>query len=161
MRFFYNCLRNIYSLDIDSLNSSSPFSPLHASSPSNQKPIRASRLSTRSDTASSVSNGSRTNSYNHMNNLPQKQSNFRLLTVNCCSIREHKQEFVAALDYVKPDIICGTESWLKGVKPGREPSKGAIKTCEIFYYNMIFITRVGTLLRESVVCVAGETGVVR
>ena len=125
-------------LSIDSLNSSTPFSPLHASSPRNQKPIRASRLSTRSDTASSVSSDSKSSSYHHMNNLPHKQSNLRLLTVNCCSIREHKQEFTAALDYVKPDIICGTESWLKGIKPGVEPSKSAIKSSEIFPDNFIF-----------------------
>ena len=58
----------------------------------------------------------------HSDFLP-KQINLRLLKVNCCSIREHKAEFLVGLDYVKPDLICGTESWLKGVKPGKEPSK--------------------------------------
>ena len=59
------------------------------------------------------------------------------MTVNCCSIREHRSEFTAALDYVKPDLICGTESWLKGVKPGKEPAKNAIKTSEIFPSDFI------------------------
>ena len=63
--------------------------------------------------------------------LPKK-TNLRLLTVNCCRIHQHKSEFTAALDYVKPDLICGTESWLKGVKPGKEPAKNTIKTSEIF-----------------------------
>ena len=59
------------------------------------------------------------------------------MTVNCCSIREHKSEFTAALDYVKPGLICATESWLKGVKPGKEPAENAIKTSEIFPSDFI------------------------
>ena len=34
--------------------------------------------------------------------------------------------------YMKPDIICGTESCLNGVKPGRDPDKNAVKTSEVF-----------------------------
>ena len=64
--------------------------------------------------------------------FPPKKPNLRLLTVNCCSISEHKSEFCASLEYTKPDLICGTESWLKGIKPGKEPSKNAIKNCEVF-----------------------------
>ena len=37
--------------------------------------------------------------------------------------------------YLKPDIICATESWLKGVKPGVNPTKDAIKSSEIFPPN--------------------------
>ena len=82
---------------------------------------------------------SRINSKSSVGNdfLPRK-TNLRLLNVNCCSIREHKQEFTAALDYVKPDIICGTESWLKGVRPGKPIESNAIKNCEIFPDNYIF-----------------------
>ena len=65
-----------------------------------------------------------------------KMSNLRLLTVNCCSIRENKSEFTAALDYIKPDIICGTESGLRGIKPGKDPDKDAIKSSEIFPTNL-------------------------
>lgn len=50
----------------------------------------------------------------------------------------HKSEFTAALEYVKPDLICDTESWLKGIQPGKEPSKSAIKSCEIFPDNYTF-----------------------
>jgi hypothetical protein len=32
-------------------------------------------------------------------------------------------------------IICATESWLKGVKPGVNPTIDAIKSCEIFPPN--------------------------
>ena len=67
----------------------------------------------------------------NINSLPNT-ANLRLLTVNCCSIRKHRSEFIAALDYVKPNLICGTESRLRGIQPGKEPSKSAIKTCEIF-----------------------------
>ena len=56
-----------------------------------------------------------------------KISNLRLLTVNCCSIRENKSEFMAALDYIKPDIMCGTESWLRGIKPGKDSDKDSYK----------------------------------
>jgi hypothetical protein len=43
--------------------------------------------------------------------------------------------FETALHYLKPDIICATESWLKGVKPGVNPTIDAIKSCEIFPPN--------------------------
>ena len=67
-------------------------------------------------------NSSHMSNKSHSDFLP-KQTNLRLLTVNCCSVCEHKAEFLAGLDYVKPDLICGTESWLNGIKPGKEPSK--------------------------------------
>jgi hypothetical protein len=54
------------------------------------------------------------------------------MTVKCCSIKDKLAEFEAALHYLKPDIICATESWLKGVKPGVSPTKDAINYCEIF-----------------------------
>ncbi|CAC5376108.1 unnamed protein product [Mytilus coruscus] len=41
----------------------------------------------------------------------------------------------SAVNYTKPDIICGTESWLKGVKPGKNPTQGAIKSSEVFPEN--------------------------
>ena len=37
----------------------------------------------------------------------------RILTVNCQSIVNKKSEFSAMLHYIKPDVVCGTESWLK------------------------------------------------
>ena len=35
----------------------------------------------------------------------------------------------------KPDIIIGTESWLKGIKPGKPPAESTIKSTEIFPEN--------------------------
>ena len=49
------------------------------------------------------------------------------MNINCRCVKENNSEFKAAVDYVKPDIICGTESWLKGVKPGKSPTNDAIK----------------------------------
>ena len=121
---------------IDTLNSTTPFSPLHTSSPHQKRKPRVKSTSSTDYTTNSVNSSSinasdQTTETNNINSLPNK-ANLRLLTVNCCSIREHKSEFIAALDYVKPDLICGTESWLRGIQPGKEPSKSAIKTCEIF-----------------------------
>jgi hypothetical protein len=44
-------------------------------------------------------------------------------------------EFETALLYLKPDIICTTQSWLKGVKPGVDPTKDTLKSSEIFPPN--------------------------
>ncbi|KAL8612269.1 hypothetical protein ACOMHN_038181 [Nucella lapillus] len=53
--------------------------------------------------------------------LPKK-SNLRILTLNCQRILGKTAELAAALKYLKPDIVCGTESWLHGIKPGANPS---------------------------------------
>jgi len=53
------------------------------------------------------------------------------MTINCRSIKDKREEFQTAVHYLKPDIVCGTESWLKGIKPGRNPTKDAIKSSEI------------------------------
>ena len=39
---------------------------------------------------------------------------------------------------MKPVLICGTESWLRGIKPGKEPSKSSIKSSEVFPDGYIF-----------------------
>jgi hypothetical protein len=57
------------------------------------------------------------------------------MTVNCRSIRDKQQEFKTALHYLKPDVVCATEPWLKGVKPGSNPTKDAIKSRESFPPN--------------------------
>ena len=64
--------------------------------------------------------------------VPARSTNLRLFTVNCCGIRTNRAEFNAATEYVKPDLICGTESWLKGIKPGKDPDKNTIKSSEVF-----------------------------
>ena len=51
--------------------------------------------------------------------------------MNGRSVKENNTEFKADLEYIKPDIICGTESWLRGKNPGKH-SKKAIKTPKSF-----------------------------
>lgn len=65
----------------------------------------------------------------------QKKRNLRILTVNYRSIKDKQSEYKAAITYIKPDIICGTESWLKGEKPGKNPTKDTIKSSELFSNN--------------------------
>ncbi|CAG2240290.1 unnamed protein product [Mytilus edulis] len=78
------------------------------------------------------------NTYTSSNvfNIPTKR-NLRILTLNCRSIKDKTSEFAAAVNYIKPDIICGTESWLKGVKPGKNPTQDAIKSSEVFPENYV------------------------
>lgn len=57
------------------------------------------------------------------------------MTINCRSIRDKKSELAALVNYAKPDIIIGTESWLRGIKPGKPPTESAIKSAEIFLEN--------------------------
>ncbi|KAL8615421.1 hypothetical protein ACOMHN_036241 [Nucella lapillus] len=58
--------------------------------------------------------------------LPKK-SNLCILTLNCQRILGKTAELAAALKYLKPDIVCGTESWLHGIKPGANPSPDHVK----------------------------------
>ncbi|CAG2240535.1 unnamed protein product [Mytilus edulis] len=104
--------------------SSSIFSPLKTSSP------RLKAQSSTTNNSKNCSNKSRTQS-NNVFNLNEKR-NLRILTVNCRSIKDKTSEFKAAINYIKPDIICGTESWLKGEKPGKTSTKDAIKSSEVF-----------------------------
>ena len=62
-------------------------------------------------------------------------TNLRVMTVNCRSLFEKQSEFKALIDYVKPDIVCGTESWLRGVNPGKPPRPDLIKTSKVFLEN--------------------------
>ena len=41
------------------------------------------------------------------------------MTVNCSSIKDKKPEFETSLHYLKPDIVCGTQSWLKGINQAK------------------------------------------
>ena len=59
------------------------------------------------------------------------KTNLRIMTVNCRSIKDKTAEFKCTVAYTKPDIIIGTESWLKGIKPGENPMKDAIKSSEM------------------------------
>jgi hypothetical protein len=93
------------------------FSPLKVSSPkTNNSYTTTSKMNTSKNRSNS----------NNVFNLPAKR-NLRILTVNCRSIKDKTSEITVAVNYIKPDIICGTESWLKGEKPGKNPTKDAIK----------------------------------
>ena len=54
------------------------------------------------------------------------------MTVNCQSVTQKTQELATVLQYTKPDIVCGTESWLRGIKPGKTPETNHIKSSEFF-----------------------------
>ena len=104
---------------------SNAFSPLKASSPNTNNSYTTT---TKMNTSKNRSNSS------NVFNLPAKR-NLIILTVNCRSIKDKTSEFTAAVNYIKPDIICGTESWLKGEKPGKNLTKDAIKSSVIFPNN--------------------------
>ena len=121
---------------IDSL-SSNPFSPKHTSSPQ-QRPRRNSSTNSQNTRHrhshprhSQKSTSSTSTDDSSVFSLPKK-SNLRTLNVNCQSLSGKSGEFQAALQYIKPDIVFGTESWLRGHKPGKPPSSDAIKSCEVF-----------------------------
>ena len=40
------------------------------------------------------------------------RTNLRILTINLQSIKNKSSDFLVILNYIKPDIVCGTESWL-------------------------------------------------
>ena len=86
---------------------SSTFSLLKVSSPKRNN-------SASMDTSKCNKSKSRNNSSNVFN-IPTKR-NLRIMTLNCRSMNDKTSEFAATVNYIKPDI-CGTESWLKGVKP--------------------------------------------
>jgi hypothetical protein len=43
-----------------------------------------------------------------------------------------RPELLTALQYIKPDIVFGTESWLRGKQPGKPPSGSSIASSEVF-----------------------------
>jgi hypothetical protein len=85
------------------LDSNMSFNPLFTSSPVINTPTTPHRgkkgTSTVADKSSSIYN------------LPKK-TNVRIMNINCQSVANKSSELQAVVDYVKPDIVCGTESWL-------------------------------------------------
>ena len=59
------------------------------------------------------------------------------MTINCQKLENKKAEFAATLNYMKPDLVCGTESWLRGVKPGKPPAQEAVRSSECFPPNYV------------------------
>jgi hypothetical protein len=68
---------------------------------------------------------------------PKKKDNLRILTINCQRVDNKTAELAATLDYFKPDLVCGTESWMRGVKSGRPPTQDAMKSSEFFPPNYV------------------------
>ena len=108
---------------IDSVHSS-VFSPLHTSSPKNRSNFSNSGKKTSTRSTSSTSSSTY---HEPFPDMPKKQ-NLRIMNINCRSVKENKSEFKVAVDYIKPDIICG-------YKLDKTPTSDAIKTSEIFPDN--------------------------
>ena len=68
---------------------------------------------------------------------PRAKENLRVVTINCQKLKNKKAEFAATLNYMKPDLVCGTESWLRGVKPGKPPAQEAVRSSECFPPNYV------------------------
>ena len=101
---------------MESIKSTCAFSPLHTSSPRNKSNNNTKEA--RNSSTPNIRNGSKRDNSNSTTNIfsvPNKL-NLRIMTMNCRSIRDKKSEFAALVNYAKPDIIIGTESWLKGIK---------------------------------------------
>ena len=108
---------------IDSIASSNVFSPLKTSSPTcdNRVPSRNTRSSSNDQAATANEQSykyptnqktkARKLNSSSLYNLPGK-NHLRILTINCQRITNKKAELETALNYIKPDIVCGTESWL-------------------------------------------------
>lgn len=116
-------------ITINSESDTSVFNPVHTSSPKTSNTSQNSKNRSRSSRTESTKS--------NVFNLPPKE-NLRIMTVNCRSVIEKKTELSACINYIKPDIICGTESWLKEIHPGKPPKKDAIKSTEVFPENYKF-----------------------
>ena len=73
---------------------------------------RAGSTSTQYITEDLGSSHSDSGSSNLTNLVPDKKSNWRTLIVNCHSLNANKASLHPAVEYIKPDCIIGTESWL-------------------------------------------------
>ncbi|KAH3815260.1 hypothetical protein DPMN_143782 [Dreissena polymorpha] len=97
---------------------------MHSSSPTVRPCL--SRQQRSSSTTQSITNSSSLF-------LVSQKRNLRIMNINCRSVCGSKSsELKAALHYIKPDIVCGTESWLKGFKPGKPTATDAIQSSEVF-----------------------------
>ena len=124
-------------LTLDSLKSPDPlgnknFNPLKVSTP---------KLNSRNDHSQGSSLSNKTSSDQSSSSSPPAKpvkENLRILNINCRGIRGKKAEFSSLLEYTKPDIVCGVESFLHGIKPGIAADSNAISSSEVFspHYNV-------------------------
>ena len=115
---------------INSFSSSDPFSPKHTSSPQ-AKQKRSFQNSSSSNKNSTYHTSQSQSTDRSIYDLPHK-SNLRVVNFNCQSAKNKRAEIQATLKYTKPDLVCGTESKLEGIKPGKPPSQDHILSSEIF-----------------------------
>ena len=106
---------------ITSPSSTDPFSSKHTSSPNHptcdsHKSYNRSIPFERSTQHTPPTSTPRSKC--HVFDLPKKM-NLRILNVNFQSLKNKRAEFLTALQYTTPDIVFGTETWLRGVKPGK------------------------------------------
>jgi len=132
---FFHPLSNLDST-MESINSKKAFSPLFTSSPRdsphNSTGRNSKSLLTSRNRTPTRNNPTQTSHSTSTRRKPTAKTNLRLMTINCRSIKDKKAEFSAVVDYTKPDIILGTESWLKGIQPGKQPTTDCIRSSEIF-----------------------------
>ena len=105
-------LSNPYSpLQTDTQCASSPtlsdFIPVTCSSPCKQNRTPTHTQSRISSTSTNQSGTTNTDTFE----LPKKE-NLRTMVINCQSLRWKTSSFHAAVEYAKPDVIIGNESWL-------------------------------------------------
>lgn len=82
----------------------------------------------------------------------KKRENLRILNINCQSVSDKKAEFAATLEYIKPDIVCGTESWLHGIQPETTPATNATGSSKVFPPSCILYRMTEALLWEEISC---------
>ena len=74
------------------------------------------------------------------------------MTVNCKSVVNKVAELKAKLHYVKPDVVCGCESWLKS---GTKSSEIFPEEYNVFRKDRITDTTGGgvfILVKKNIVC---------
>lgn len=112
--------------------SSDIFSPKHTSSPKANTSCKSPH-SLPSNTSHRISQPRQLSENSSVFELPKK-TNLRVMNVNCQSVKNKRAELHTVLSYIKPDLVCGTESWLQGIQPGKPPEPGpnSISSSEIF-----------------------------
>ena len=134
----------------------SNFSPLKASTPE-PRPRGKETRTTGSGTPSSQSLNSIKNISQDDSHGPTKKETLRIMNINAQSIRGKTSELTALLDYCKPDIVCCTETWLGGKKPGENPAPDAIQDSELFPHNYKSYRMTEILLEAAYSSLSGVT----
>ena len=112
-----NYYQPLSDISVDPLESPTHFRPLQTSSPRNtSNPLIENSTNSKIENSKHAypllgqPNKQNSTSSNNSSKAPKKK-NLRVLTVNCQSVRSKRADFIALINYHKPDIVCGTESW--------------------------------------------------